>query len=92
MFKEITFASPYFFLLLLIIPVIIAWHYKWGKKKSPALSFSNTNYLFLRKKSLKEKLSDIPLLIRIIGIILLTIALARPQSFSTGETVYTEGI
>lgn len=92
MFKEITFAYPYFFLLLLMIPMIIAWHYKWGRKKSPALSFSNTNYLFLRKKSLKEKLADIPLLIRIIGIIVLTIALARPQSFSTGENVYTEGI
>jgi Ca-activated chloride channel family protein len=43
-------------------------------------------------KSLKEKLIHLPALLRVLAIALLIIALARPQTFSSGENIYTEGI
>lgn len=92
MFSDITFAYPYFFLLLLIIPFMIFWYFWRTKKNVPTFSFSIANYFNGKNKSLKERLSDLPLLFRLLGLIALIIALARPQSFSTGENVYTEGI
>jgi Ca-activated chloride channel family protein len=92
MFSDITFAYPFFLLLLLLIPIMIFWYYWRSKKKVPTFSFSNTNYFNGKNKSIKERLSDIPMFLRLLGLIVLIIALARPQSFSTGENVFTEGI
>jgi Ca-activated chloride channel family protein len=92
MFSNITFAYPYFFGLLIFIPLIIIWYYWRSKKKTPPISFSNSNYFSGKNKSLKERLADIPIFFRLLGLIALIIALARPQSFSTGENVFTEGI
>ena len=41
---------------------------------------------------MRERIVHLPMFLRILALILLIVALARPQSFSTGENVYTEGI
>jgi len=43
-------------------------------------------------RSLKERLASIPFILRLLAFLFLIVALARPQKFSTGENVYTEGI
>jgi Ca-activated chloride channel homolog len=44
------------------------------------------------KPTVKERLRHLPFALRTIAIVVLIVALARPQSTSQGENVYTEGI
>lgn len=89
---DISFAYPYVFLLLLLIPLIIVWHFLKSKKQVPTISYSNANYFEGKEKTFRERFSQIPLALRLFGLIALIFALARPQSFSSGENVFTEGL
>jgi Ca-activated chloride channel family protein len=44
------------------------------------------------KPTWRERLKYIPAILRMLGVALLIIALARPQNFQSGENIYTEGI
>jgi Ca-activated chloride channel family protein len=88
----ITFAYPLVLWLLLLIPVSLFFYYKKFKTVEPSIVYSNVKLFDQRKRSWKEKLSDTPIYLRMLVFIVLIIALARPQSFSSGENVYTEGI
>jgi len=71
------FEAPWAFLVLLIIPLIGLYHQRsrgWG-----SLRFSSTTDARRVKPSLKQRLMGIPLWLRILVLILLAIALARPQ-------------
>ncbi len=92
MFNNITFAYPYFLYFLLIIPLMIIWYWKRGKNKTPDLTYSSLKIFKGLKPSLKERLRFLPIVLRSIATALLIVALARPQTFATGEDVYTEGI
>lgn len=92
MFKNIIFAHPQFFWLLLLLPLMILWHFFWDKKSKPSVTISST-IAFKRAKSLYNQLYHLLFLLRIIAIILLIIALARPQTRSeSAKTKITEGI
>jgi Ca-activated chloride channel family protein len=71
---------------------MIFWYFFKSKKKSPVINYSNTEIFNGLKPTLKERLKDVPFILRIIAIALLIIAAARPQTFSSGENIYTEGI
>jgi len=88
----ITFAYPLVLWLLLLAPIFIFVYYKKMKKGEPSIVYSNVQIFNDRKRSWKEKLSDLPIYLRMLVFIALIIALARPQNFSSGENVYTEGI
>jgi len=92
MLTEITFANPVYLYLLAIIPLLILWYWRQNKKRSAAITYSNLGVFDGIQKTLKERLRHLPFLLRLLGLSLLIIALARPQSFSSGENVYTEGI
>ncbi len=92
MLKGITFAYPYMFLLLLVIPFLLFWYYYSLKKKQNKVSFSTFRVLEGRRRGLRERLTDVPVFLRLLSVILLIVALARPQSFNSGENVYTEGV
>ncbi|PID60513.1 MAG: aerotolerance regulator BatA [Ignavibacteriae bacterium] len=92
MFSNTTFAYPYLLLLLLIIPLLIFLYWYRLKKKTTAVTYSNLQIFSEMKKTLRERLVHLPFILRILGLTMLLIALARPQSFSSGENVYTEGI
>lgn len=92
MFNNITFAHPYLLYLLLLIPLILFWYWKQNRKRSAAITYSNLEIFRELGKTLRERLRHLPMFLRLIGISLLIIALARPQTFSSGENVYTEGI
>ena len=92
MLKNITFAHPQFFWLLLIIPLMIAWYWFSNKKSLPNLTLSST-IAFRRVNSWTDYLYHSLFSLRIIAVALLIIALARPQTHSeNAQTKITEGI
>lgn len=92
MFNNITFAYPYFLYLLLLLPLMIFWYWKKWKNISPDLTYSSLKIFKGLKPSIKERIRFMPVILRSLALALLIVALARPQTFSTGEDVYTEGI
>lgn len=92
MFENVTFAYPYILIGLVIIPFMVFLYFLKWKKKIPVINYSNTEIFNELKPTLKERLEDVPFILRIIAIALLIIAAARPQTFSSGENIYTEGI
>ncbi len=92
--KDISFANPNFLWLLLFIPLITAWYIYKSYYRANTLSFSSKTLFknsFL-KKTLKAYLRHIPFILRNITLILLIIALARPQSKHSWQDIKTEGI
>jgi Ca-activated chloride channel homolog len=72
------FESPYAFLLMLLIPLII-W-LRFYRKGATALRFSSIAIASKAGRSWRQRLMRLPDLLRIIAIVLFIIALARPQS------------
>lgn len=87
-----TFNNPeYLFLLLMLIPMVF-WYIKEMYKSDASLQISTHRNLQLIPKSKKVKLLHIPFILRILAIILIIIALARPQASNSWRTENTEGI
>lgn len=72
------FESPMAFLLLLLIPLVI-W-LKFYRTKKGTIRFSTVENAAKVGKSLKQRLLWLPDLIRVIALVLLITALARPQT------------
>jgi len=92
MLSDITFKYPFVLYFLALVPLMIFWYWKKNRKISPSISYSALNIFDGIKPTLREKLVHVPVILRAAALTLFIIALARPQSFSTGENVYTEGI
>lgn len=92
MFKDITFAYPWMFWFLIIIPIMLAWYWYKGKEREPSVTYSSLSLLNRIPKTWKEKLRDTPPVLRALGLGFLIVALARPQTFNSGENIYTQGI
>lgn len=92
MFKDITFAYSWVLYFLFAIPFIATWYFWLGKKKQAAISYSSLKAFDNIPATLRERLRHLPFVIRILAIIFLIIALARPQNFSSGQNISAEGI
>ncbi len=92
MLNDITFAYKYVLFLLILVPFYFYYKVKLTKNKVPALNYSSLKVLGNIPKQFKEKTWFIPELLRSLAIAAIILALARPQSFSSGEDIYTEGI
>jgi len=92
MFSGITFAYPWVLYFLSIIPLMIAWYIFRGMKVQSSVTYSSINIFKDVPATFRERLRHIPFAVRLIAIGLLIVALARPQSFTSGENVTTEGI
>lgn len=94
MFDGITFLHPWFFLLLLVIPLYLGWYF-WRRRTADAtLQVSTTSTLTGAPKTWRVRLRLLPLALRLVAIALIVVVLARPQSTSshTDENSHTEGI
>ncbi len=89
---NIEFAYPFVLWGLITIPLISIWYWRRNKKSSPDLTYSSLQVFSGLKPTLRERLRHLPFVLRMIAIVALLVGLARPQTFSTGENVYTEGI
>lgn len=86
------FYSPgYLFLLLLLIP-IVAWYIYEMYKSDASLQLSSTHSLQRQPKTVRIYLLHIPFILRVLAIILLSLALARPQLSNKWKSESTEGI
>ncbi len=87
-----TFNNPeYLFLLLLLIPVIY-WYLKEMYKSDASLQISSHRNIQQFRKSTKIRLLHLPFVLRTLAILMLVIALARPQASNSWRTENTEGI
>jgi len=92
MFKDVTFAYSWVLFLLLLIPLLVAW-YSWkGRKKQASITYSSLKAFEKIPATLRERLKHLPFALRMLALIFLIIALARPQNFSAGQSVNAEGI
>jgi len=92
MFSDISFAYPYFLYFLILIPLILFWYWKKQNKISPDVIYSSLGIFKDVKPTIRVRLRHVPIILRVLALSLFIVALARPQTFSTGENVYTEGI
>lgn len=92
MFKNIVFANPEFFWLLLLLPLMLLWYWFWNKKSPANVTFSTT-IAFKKTKSWSDALYHLLFVLRMIAIALIVVALARPQTHSeNAKTKITDGI
>ena len=91
-FQNITFANPSFFWLLLLIPLLIFWHIKKYKKQEASFNVSSLEGIKHLPVSLKVRLKPLLLVLRLLGIVFITIAMARPRTVSVTENINSEGI
>ncbi|HMM11763.1 MAG TPA: VWA domain-containing protein [Bacteroidales bacterium] len=87
-----TFASPHWLYLLLIIPASVVWYIFRHKKLHPSLRLPEADMMARIPKSPRVALRHVLFALRQIALLLLILALARPQSSSRGQHVTVEGI
>ena len=90
--KHLSFAHPYFFALLLLMPFIIWWQQRTKKEDNPALRLTTLSGLNAAQAGGKATFRPLLFILRIVTLVALTIALARPQSSNTTENIDSEGI
>lgn len=86
------FSEPEYFWLLLFVPFMIIWYIIANKKQKPAMLYSSIDIFATTKPTLKVYLRHFPFILRLLAILLIIIALARPQSSNSWKSLNTEGI
>jgi len=86
------FADPYFLYFLVIIPILIYFHFKRRKPQTATLQYSNIGIVKSIGKTKWSKYRHFLFGLRMFTIAFLIFALARPQSGSREEEITTEGI
>jgi Ca-activated chloride channel family protein len=85
---NLEFLNPEYFIFLVIIPIIILWNYFNSDKLTNSIKFSNSE-AFGESGNFYSKLKSILKYLRLISIILIVTALARPQFIDTSTRVKT---
>jgi Ca-activated chloride channel homolog len=91
-FKNITFAHPHFFLLLLLVPIMVCWIFFCKNKKQTTLTLSTLEHVAQSNIPWKVRFRGILNFLRLISFVCLTIALARPQNSKVNESINSEGL
>lgn len=92
MFNNITFANPAFLWLLLLVPVMVLLYFFLNKKSRASLTIPTIS-AFKKTNSFANKLYHFLFVLRILAVILIIVALARPQTRSeSAKTKITDGI
>ncbi len=89
--KHLSFAYPYYFGLLLLVPLLIWWGYR-QRRNATAFRLTTIGGLSTLAPSLRIRLRPVLTVLRVVALVALTIALARPQSTNVTETIDSEGI
>lgn len=89
---NVSFGSPVFLYALVAVPLLVIWYIRRQGGLTSHLRYSTLLPFARLKPALRERLRHLPFVLRMIALSVLIIALARPQTASQGENVYTEGI
>jgi Ca-activated chloride channel homolog len=90
-FSNIDFAYPYLFGLLLILPLMIYWYMVKTSQLQGKLRVSSLQS-FANNRSWKNTFRHAPFVLRVLAIICIVTALARPQTRNDEELKSGEGI
>jgi Ca-activated chloride channel family protein len=86
------FKNPELLWLLVLVPVIIVYFWKVKRNSRTQIRISSTEAFKNYRPSLKQRMVNLPFMLRVLSMSLLVVALARPQSSSRASNVKTEGI
>ena len=92
MFSSITFATPGYFWALILVPILIVWYVLRYRNQKPALQFSSISLLRNNRKTLRQRLYPLLFALRLVALICLIVAMARPQSKLSRQEMKVEGI
>lgn len=92
MFNGIHFAQPGYLLFLLLIPAATAWYWFKHRSNSPDLHFSDTSAFEKAPRSFRQRMYHGLFVLRMLTLLFLVAALARPQSKSSSTDSSIEGI
>lgn len=90
--QHLSFAQPYFFALLLLLPLMIWWQLRSRKRQQPSLRLTSLAGIREVRPGWRVRLRPLMFVLRLLSVTALIIALARPQSSSVTESVDSEGI
>ncbi len=84
------FFSPWYFLLLLLVP-FIAWRL-FGRRRQSAISFSSVKLASQLTPTLRQRLTWLPRALTLAAIVILIFAVARPREGREQTVTESEGI
>jgi Ca-activated chloride channel homolog len=90
-FRDIEFAQPYQFMLLGLVPILVIWYISAYQKKQSSVMISGIRPLN-GLSSWKTSLRHLPFALRMLAVVCLIVALARPQKRNDEEMVSGEGV
>ena len=86
----IRFLYPHFLLLLGVLPLIALWRGRWGG--APALRYSSIEVARQVAQKTRGRAGRLLPMLRLLGLALLIVALARPQRGSSSTEVHASGV
>jgi Ca-activated chloride channel homolog len=92
LFKDIVWESPGYFWMMLVIPLMIVWYILRNKNYEGELQFSSFRNFRGISNSVLSYFRHLSIVFRVLGIALIIVVLARPQSRSSWKDIKTEGI
>lgn len=90
--QHLSFAQPYYFLFLLLLPALIWWQIKKKNTQQPNFRLTSLASVKGLKPTWRVRLRPILIVLRSIAFVALIVALARPQSSNVSESVDSDGI
>jgi Ca-activated chloride channel family protein len=89
---NVSFASPGYLYALALVPLLVVWYVRRHKEDTSDIRYSTLLPFRSVKPGIRERLRHLPFALRTLGIALLIVALARPQTTMSGQNIYAEGI
>ncbi len=89
---NVSFANPGYSVRAGIDPAPGGLVHRRHKEDTSDIRYSTLSPFRSFKPGVRERLRHVPFALRMLGIALLIVALARPQTTASGQNIYTEGI
>lgn len=84
--------NPWAFALFVLLLVLVGYYFLFLAKKKPTLKFSSLGQITKLPRGVRSYLSGLPFLLKILALVFLILALARPQVSDTKVKRNVEGI
>jgi len=88
----ITYAHPFFFWLLGLIPLLAGLYFFLLNRKKPVVHYSSLGVFKEIHKTWRQRLIHLPMVLRLLALSVFIVAMARPQSTSRSQDINSEGI
>ncbi|MBI2912196.1 MAG: VWA domain-containing protein [Chloroflexi bacterium] len=88
----LVFAQPLFLWLLPLLAVALLWRWLWARPRSPAAHFSSLTLTAVLPETRRQRWLPLPAWLRSCALVLLLVALARPQLGQGAEETPLQGL